>query len=82
MLLDSILGPTLSCLVAEKAKFPNYNFPTTTTMSSNQVSIGEMELKKIGLRKVQAMFKKEDADEVEVRGKGRGKATEGICCFD
>ena len=34
-------------------------------MPSNQVRIGEMELKKVGLRKEQAMFEKEDAEEVD-----------------
>ena len=38
-LLDSRLGPTLSCLLAEKSNFPNHNFPTTTTMPLTQLRI-------------------------------------------
>ena len=64
VLLDCILWPTLSCLVAEKDKFPNYNFSTTTTMPLNQVRIGDVELQKVGLRKEQDKFEKEDVEEV------------------
>ena len=34
-------------------------------MPYNQVRIGEMELKKVGLRKEQAKFEKEDVEEVD-----------------
>ena len=34
-------------------------------MPLNQVRIGDMELKKVGLRKEQSMFEKEDAEEVD-----------------
>ena len=43
----------------KKAKFPNYNFPTT----SIQVRIREVKLQKVGLRKAQAKFQKEDVEE-------------------
>ena len=35
-------------------------------MPLNPVRIGAMELKKVGLRKEQAMFEKDDAEEVDV----------------
>ena len=39
--------------------------PTKTMMSLNEVSIGEMELKKEGLRKEQTKFEMEDMDELD-----------------
>ena len=64
--LDSRLGPTLSCLAAEKKLNSQISyFHTTTTMPLNQVRIGEMKLRKVGLRKEQANFEKEDVEEVD-----------------
>ena len=61
VVLDCRLGPALSCLVADKKL--NYNFPTKTTKPSYKVRMGE--IKKVGSRKEQAMFEKEDVEKVE-----------------
>ena len=69
------LGPTLPCLVAEKAKFPNYNFSITTTKPLNQVRMGDAgEYKKAGWRKELAKLEKENDVEAE---NGREKKREG-----
>ena len=58
----------------QKAKFPNYNFSTTTTKLYNQVRMADEEFKKVGLSKEQSKFEKEDVEKVEG---GRYGKTEG-----
>ena len=64
-LLDSRLGPTLSCLVAEKSKFPNKTFLTQQQSFLMNSEWGQGEDKKVGLSKEQAKLEKEDVEEVE-----------------
>ena len=66
VILDCKLGPTLSCLVAEK----KLNSEMTTFLPQQQTFIiksgwGEEEFKKAGLSKKQAKFEKEDVEKVE-----------------
>ena len=56
VVLNCRLGPTLSCLVAEKGKFPNYNFSTTTTKPFNKVRMRVGEIKKIVWKKEQVII--------------------------
>ena len=64
--MDSRLGPTLSCLVAEKKL---YSQITTFLKQKLKFIIksgwGEGEDKTVGLSKKQAQFEKEDVEEVE-----------------
>ena len=49
----------------KKTKLPKYNTSTITTKLLNPVRMGEGEFKYVGCWKEQAIFEKEDEEEVE-----------------
>ena len=64
--LDCRLGPTLSCLIAEKKLNSQITTSfTTTTKHFNQVSMGEGEFQKVVWMKEHVKFEKEDVEKIE-----------------